>query len=165
MSYRGPSVPGGFRIYPSFTDKLRHCGVRMNHWLNMELDLQSLFGLHVTWCTQLLSLAETPQQPPALGLVDEGHRLNMELDLQSLFGLHVTWCAQLLSLAESPATPPPPAFGLICEGRYCQTKLDDISLEPPGLNWKSWTLLRANCVMLNTIPKTTNNTIVCSYLM
>ncbi len=35
--------------------------------LNMELDLQSLFGLqpHVTWCEQLYSLAapETPQPP------------------------------------------------------------------------------------------------------
>ncbi len=28
----------------------------------MELDLQSLFGLHVTWCAQLYSLTE-PQQP------------------------------------------------------------------------------------------------------
>ncbi len=26
----------------------------------MEVDLQSLFGLHVTWCAQLYSLAETP---------------------------------------------------------------------------------------------------------
>ncbi len=25
----------------------------------MEVDLQSLFGLHVTWCAQLYSLAET----------------------------------------------------------------------------------------------------------
>ncbi len=38
--------------------------------LNMELDLQSLFGLHATWCTQLYSLAETPQLPlPAFGHV------------------------------------------------------------------------------------------------
>jgi hypothetical protein len=29
------------------------------HRLNMEVDLQSLFGLHVTWCVQLYSLAET----------------------------------------------------------------------------------------------------------
>ncbi len=35
------------------------------HWLNMEVDLQSLFGLHVTWCEQLYSLAETPQLPPS----------------------------------------------------------------------------------------------------
>jgi hypothetical protein len=37
------------------------------HWLNMELDLQSLFGLHVTWCEQLY--AETPESislPPHL---------------------------------------------------------------------------------------------------
>ncbi len=31
-----------------------------NHRLNMELNLQSLFGLHVTWCEQLYPLAETP---------------------------------------------------------------------------------------------------------
>ncbi len=37
----------------------------------MEVDLQSLFGLHVTGCAQLYSLAEIPQLPPfpALGLV------------------------------------------------------------------------------------------------
>ncbi len=33
--------------------------------LNMEVDLQSLFGLQVTWCVQLYSLAETPQLPPS----------------------------------------------------------------------------------------------------
>jgi hypothetical protein len=39
--------------------------------LNMELDLQSLFGLH---CAQLYSLAETPQPPPfpAFELIYEG---------------------------------------------------------------------------------------------
>ncbi len=31
----------------------------------MESDLQSLFGLHVTWCAQLFSLAEAPQLPPS----------------------------------------------------------------------------------------------------
>ncbi len=35
------------------------------HRLNMKVDLQSLFGLHVTWCAQLFSLAETPQLPPS----------------------------------------------------------------------------------------------------
>jgi hypothetical protein len=35
-----------------------------DHRLNMELDLQSLFRLHVTWCIQLYSLAETPQLSP-----------------------------------------------------------------------------------------------------
>ncbi len=40
----------------------------------MELDLQSLFGLHVTWCAQLFSLAETllPPSPPAFGLIKRG---------------------------------------------------------------------------------------------
>ncbi len=47
----------------------------ISHRLNMEVDLQSLFGLHVTWCAQLYSLAETPQPPPyppASRLVKEG---------------------------------------------------------------------------------------------
>ncbi len=40
----------------------------------MEVDFQSLFGLHVTWCARLFSLAETPQgrnslPPLAFGLV------------------------------------------------------------------------------------------------
>ncbi len=30
----------------------------------MELDLHSLFGLHVTWRAQLFPLAEAPQSPP-----------------------------------------------------------------------------------------------------
>jgi hypothetical protein len=30
----------------------------------MEVDLQSLFGLHVTLCAHLFSLAETRQLPP-----------------------------------------------------------------------------------------------------
>ncbi len=43
------------------------CGAR--NWLrstqrlNMELDLQSLFGLHFMWCEQLNSLAKTPATP------------------------------------------------------------------------------------------------------
>jgi hypothetical protein len=38
----------------------------------MELDLLSLFGLHVH-CTQMYSLAETPQLPPSpFGLIYEG---------------------------------------------------------------------------------------------
>jgi hypothetical protein len=42
----------------------------IGHGLNMELDLQSLFGLHVH-----SRLAETPQPtplPPAFGLIYEG---------------------------------------------------------------------------------------------
>jgi hypothetical protein len=30
--------------------------ISQRHRLNMELDLQSLFGLHVTWCVRLFSL-------------------------------------------------------------------------------------------------------------
>jgi hypothetical protein len=47
--------------------------MRCGHRLNMELDLQSLLGLHVH-CAQLYSLAMTPQLPlpPAFGLICEG---------------------------------------------------------------------------------------------
>ncbi len=38
----------------------------MDHRLNRKLDLLSLFGLHVTWCVQLFSLAEAPQPPPRI---------------------------------------------------------------------------------------------------
>jgi hypothetical protein len=41
----------------------------------MVLDLQSLFGLHVTSCVHLYSLAEMRSRntpPPAFGLVNEG---------------------------------------------------------------------------------------------
>ncbi len=37
--------------------------LRGSHRLNMEVDLQSLFGLHVTWCARLYSLAETAVTP------------------------------------------------------------------------------------------------------
>ncbi len=37
--------------------------IQKKHGLNMESDLQSLFGLHVTCCAQLFLLAETPQHP------------------------------------------------------------------------------------------------------
>ncbi len=40
------------------------------HRLNMEVDLQSLFGLHVTWCAQLYSLGETMQLLPSPRNVD-----------------------------------------------------------------------------------------------
>jgi hypothetical protein len=36
-----------------------------SHRLNIEVDIQSLFRLHVTWCAQLYSMAETPQLPPS----------------------------------------------------------------------------------------------------
>jgi hypothetical protein len=40
---------------------------------DMEVDFQSLFGLYVTRCAQLYSLAETRQpHPPTLGLLYEG---------------------------------------------------------------------------------------------
>jgi hypothetical protein len=44
---------------------------RLNHRLNMELDLQSLFGLHVHSCTHWLR-PRNPLPPPAFGLIYEG---------------------------------------------------------------------------------------------
>ncbi len=52
------------------------------HRLNMELDLQSIFGLHVHSCTHLLRLPNPPNPIWAQ-------------------------CAQLHSLAEPPQSPPP----------------------------------------------------------
>jgi hypothetical protein len=54
------------------------------HRLNMELVLQSLFGLHVTWCAHLYLLAETPQlqHPPSprIGLVYGGRCWSAKID-------------------------------------------------------------------------------------
>ncbi len=57
-----------------------------DHRLYMELDLQSLLGLHVTWWTQLYSLAEIPQPspPPAFGLVLRGRCWSAKIDDISL---------------------------------------------------------------------------------
>jgi hypothetical protein len=54
--------------------------------LNMEVDFQSLFGLHVTRCAQLYSLADTPQlpAPPAFGLVLRGRYWSAKQDDISL---------------------------------------------------------------------------------
>jgi hypothetical protein len=41
------------------------------HRLNMELDLQILFGLHVHSCTHWLRPRNSPP-PPAFGLISEG---------------------------------------------------------------------------------------------
>jgi hypothetical protein len=66
----------GWPIAPSYMSPTagegegRSCVVSANvysHRINMEVDLQSLFGLHVMWCAQLYSLAEwdpaTPTPP------------------------------------------------------------------------------------------------------
>ncbi len=51
----------------------------------MELDLQSLFGLHVTCCTQLFSLAETLQPfPLAFELIYEVRYWSAKIDDISL---------------------------------------------------------------------------------
>jgi hypothetical protein len=58
------------------------CAVSRYHRLNMEVDLQSLFGLHVTWYAQLYSLAETLQAPQssAFGLVYGGRYWSAKTD-------------------------------------------------------------------------------------
>ncbi len=51
----------------------------------MELDLQSLFGqigLHVTWCAQLYSLAETPQPHPHPGFRICIHLIRLRIRIQ-----------------------------------------------------------------------------------
>jgi hypothetical protein len=67
-------APPYFLIDGFCTQRRRHriYVVCSTHRLIMELDLQSLFGLYVTWCAQLLSLAETPQLPPQLGSYTRG---------------------------------------------------------------------------------------------
>jgi hypothetical protein len=57
------------------------------HRLNMELELQSSYGLHVTLCAQLFSLAEIPQPPPFpphFGLINEGRHWSAKIDDISL---------------------------------------------------------------------------------
>ncbi len=57
----------------SSTDRSYFGGKALTHRLNMELDLQSLFGLHVHSCTHLLRPRKTlPPSPPAFGLIYEG---------------------------------------------------------------------------------------------
>jgi hypothetical protein len=53
-----------------FPDRLRRSDLQQwAYRLNMELDLQSIFGL---LCTAVYSLAETPHSPPPFGLIYEG---------------------------------------------------------------------------------------------
>ncbi len=58
----------------------------VDHRLNMEVDIQSLFGLNVTWCAQLYSLAETPQHPlsPRIGTRIRGRYWSAKIDDISL---------------------------------------------------------------------------------
>ncbi len=53
--------PGVFSLdsFRLFRDDFVYCKLRFN----MELDLQCLFDLHVTWFAQLYSFAETPLNP------------------------------------------------------------------------------------------------------
>ncbi len=52
-------------LHSNAADNSRPARLLESHRLNMEVELQSLFGLHVTWCALLCSLAETPQLPPS----------------------------------------------------------------------------------------------------
>ncbi len=76
------------------------------HRLNMEVDLQILFGLHVTWCAQLCSLAETPQLPPSPRIWTRITRaLLVSKDRRHLFvtPLDVRYC-RLLCRRSSPGS-------------------------------------------------------------
>ncbi len=42
-------------------------GVNLGHRLNMELDLQKIFGLHVMWCVHSCSHWLRPRKNPHLG--------------------------------------------------------------------------------------------------
>ncbi len=65
----------------------------LHHRLNMEVDLQSLFGLRVTWCAHLFSLAETPQLPPSPRILTRITRaLLVSKDRRHLFA--TPWVAQ-----------------------------------------------------------------------
>ncbi len=56
---------GNVDIYQSrFFENFLRKRIMLYHRLNMEVDLQSLFGLYVTCCAQWYLLAETPQPFP-----------------------------------------------------------------------------------------------------
>jgi hypothetical protein len=61
----------------------RSCAHRDSHRLNMELDLQSLFGLHV-YTVQLYLLAETLQPPPPIWAHMQGRYWSAKIDDISL---------------------------------------------------------------------------------
>ncbi len=64
-------------IFPLLRRKL------WRHRLNMELDLQSLFGLDVTWCSHWLR-PRNPSPPLAFGLTYEGRYWSAKIDDISL---------------------------------------------------------------------------------
>ncbi len=65
--------------------QIYHCTVEYRHRLNMELDLQSIFGFHVTWCAQLYSLAVTRQPPIPQHLSSYTRALLISQDRRHLF--------------------------------------------------------------------------------
>jgi hypothetical protein len=82
-----PSIVGQLNRYSlphseSYGNLLRRIGIY--HRLNMDVDLQSLFGLHVTSCAQLYSLAETPH-PPRIWTCITTRALLVSKDRQHLF--------------------------------------------------------------------------------
>jgi hypothetical protein len=73
----------------------------------MKVDLQSLYGLHVTWCARLYSLAETPQLPPspAFRLVLRGRYWSAKIDDIALYKhparyLFISYSFSSLSLSQ-----------------------------------------------------------------
>ncbi len=61
----------------------------LDHRLNMELDLQSLFELHVHSCTHWLRPLNHP--PPAFGLIYEGSKIRRHLFVTPCIWCMVNW--------------------------------------------------------------------------
>ncbi len=115
-----------------------HLTTEWSHRLNMDLALQSLFGLLCT--VQLYSFGGFIK-----GIL-RGVRCTKSLRVLFLHRRPSSWTTLVLNsravfIFNEPAywlrprnSPPPPAFGLIIRGRYWSAKIDDISLLPPAWN-------------------------------
>ncbi len=62
--WNGRSMPLNLELQRRHNLHLSLIYPALNHRLNIEVKLRSLFGLHVSWCAHLYSLAETLQPPP-----------------------------------------------------------------------------------------------------
>ncbi len=116
------------------------------YMLNMELNLQSLFGLHVLSCTQgvtkrcRLYLCWPISPSYFLRVQMRGERGSCGVSAsENSCAHHMTWSpnklrrsTSIFNLNWNPATPPPPRIWALIRGRYWSAKIDDISLFPPG---------------------------------
>ncbi len=104
---------------------VRDC-VLHRHWLNMELNLESFFGLHVTWCEQLYSLAETPHLPPPHILQEVSRRCRL------------SWLANSALIYESKCGGPSPTVfirGLQRDVVYLCWPIAPKDMSPNGGGW------------------------------